>query len=54
MSQIKYQIIAIDRNEKKTVVNESSDIQYLDNIVAARDGFAWIGGEACTLEVVRA
>lgn len=50
-----FQLIAVDRNNKRVqIINEDSDQSYLERIVEARDGFAWVGSEPCSLEVVRA
>jgi len=55
MSRIKFQLVAVDHNNKRVqILNEDSDMSYLERIADARDGMAWVGSEPCSLEVVRA
>jgi len=47
-----FQLIATDWHDNKHVVNTSEDSGYLWQILEAREGITWIGGECCSLEVV--
>lgn len=53
MKDYTFQLIATDFHDNKHVVNTSKDSSYLWQIVEARDGITWVGGECCSLEVVR-
>lgn len=48
---MKVQLVAIHDDGKKTVVNDTNDINYLEQIVEARDGTMWIGSDLCDLRV---
>lgn len=48
---MKVQLIAVHPDGKKTVINTTNDVQYLDKIVEDRDGMAWIGSDLCDLKV---
>jgi hypothetical protein len=48
---MKVQLVAIDRNGKQTVINDTNDIAYLDRIIENTDGTVWIGSELCDLRV---
>ena len=50
----KFQLIAVDFHENRHVVSTSEDSTVLWQILEARDGITWIGGECCSLEVVMA
>ena len=45
------QLVAIHSDGKKTVVNDTQDVEFLDKIVEARDGTVWIGSDLCDLRV---
>ena len=45
------QLIAVHPDGRKTVVNDTNDVQFLDKIVEDRDGMVWIGSELCDLRV---
>ena len=45
------QLIAIHDDGHKTVINDTNDMQFLDQIVEDRDGTIWIGSELCDLRV---
>lgn len=45
------QLIAVHPDGRKTVVNDTNDVQFLDRIVEDRDGMVWIGSELCDLRV---
>lgn len=55
MSNTKFQLIAVDDNDKKVqVINEDSDSSYLERIADARDGMVWLGSNVYDLKVVPA
>lgn len=55
MSGIKFQLVAVnDENKKVQILNEDSDMNYLESIADARDGMMWVGSDLCDLKVVRA
>lgn len=45
------QLVAVHSDGKKTVINTTQDVQFLDKIVEDRDGTMWIGSELCDLRV---
>ena len=49
-----FQLIAVDMHDRRHVVDTSEDSSYLWQIVDAREGITWVGGECCSLEVVQA
>ena len=50
-----FQLVAINNNNVRVqILAEDHNTEFLDKIVEARDGFAWVGSEPCSLEVVRA
>ena len=45
------QLIAEHPDGKKTVINTTQDVDFLDRIVEDRDGTMWIGSDLCDLRV---
>lgn len=45
------QLVAVHSDGKKTVINTTQDVEFLDKIVEARDGTMWIGSDLCDLRV---
>ncbi len=45
------QLIAVHPDGKKTVINTTQDLQFLDKIVEDRGGQIWIGSDVCDLRV---
>ena len=50
----KFQLVAVDDNQKRVqILNEDSDVQYLERIADARDGMVWVGSNVYDLKVIR-
>ncbi len=45
------QLIAEHPNGKKTVINNTNDVEFLDKIIESRDGMMWIGSDLCDLKI---
>jgi hypothetical protein len=55
MSKTKFQLVAVDDNNKKVqILNEDSDYDYLERIADNRDGMVWLGSNLYDLKVVSA
>lgn len=48
---MKVQLIAIHSDGKETVINDTNDVRFLEQIVENRGGLIWIGNELCDLRV---
>lgn len=48
---MKVQLVAIRSDGKETVINDTNDVQFLEQIVENRGGMVWIGSELCDLRV---
>lgn len=49
--KLKLQLVAVHSDGRKTVVNDTNDSEFLDEIIEKRDGTIWIGSELCDLQV---
>lgn len=47
-----YTLYAVDSNNNFHMIRKSGDIELLDKIVERNDGIWWVGGEACSFQIV--
>lgn len=47
-----YVLYAVDENGNFHMIRKSGNVEILDNIVERNDGIWWVGGEACSFQII--
>lgn len=48
---MRVQLIAVHPDGRKTVINDTNDVHFLEEIVEKRGGLVWLGSDICDLKV---
>lgn len=48
---LRVQLVAVHPDGRKTVINDTNDVNYLEEIADKRGGLVWLGSDICDLRV---
>lgn len=48
---LRAQLVAVHPDGRETVINDTPDIRYLEEIADKRGGLIWLGSDICDLKV---